>query len=155
MSEQQRDTADLLDWQQLVPATSKARGVPAKPASGKQRKPAEAAYGIRSEIIAERCKVDIATARRWKSGTSKMPHAAAVLVAGDLGAFSPHWEGWRIQGDAIISPDGWQIRRDDALTVPLMLGQINVLRAELAKYREFDEKEEQPAPPEELPQIRA
>lgn len=165
MSEQLPETADMLDWRQLVPAISKARGDdrdsvrnrlgPAKPAGSKQRKPAGAAYGIRAEIIAELCQVDIATARRWKSGASRMPHAAAALVSGDLGAFSPYWKGWRIQGDAIISPDGWQIRRDDALTVPLMLGQINALRAELAKSREWGDKEEQPAPPDAMPQIRS
>ena len=113
-----------------------------------------AAYGIRAELIADLCKVDVATARRWKSGACKMPYTAAVLVSGDLGAFSPLWQGWRIQGDAIVSPDGWQIRRDDALTVPLLLGQINALRAEIAKYREWDDKDEQPVPGE-LPAIRA
>jgi hypothetical protein len=72
----------------------------------------------------------VSTARRWKTGKLKIPYACAVLLSGDLGAFSKHWDGWRIQGESIISPDGWQIRRDDALTVPLMHGQISALRAE-------------------------
>lgn len=137
--------ADTITAEPAEPAASQLKGAP------RQGNPA--AYGIRSEVIAELCKVDVATARRWKSGASTMPYTAAVLVSGDLGAFSAHWQGWRIQGDAIISPDGWQIRRDDALTVPLMLGQINALRAEVAKYREWDDKGEQPAPPDVLPQI--
>ena len=120
-------------------------------ASVARRRKNLAAYGIRSELIADLCKVDVATARRWKSGTTQMPHTAAVLMSGDLGAFSAHWQGWRIQGDAIISPDGWTISRNDALSVPLLLGQINALRAEVTKYREWDDKDEQPAPAEQLP----
>lgn len=132
------------------------QGDPATVAKGglaKQPKAVGAAYGIRADVIAELCKVHVATARRWKSGACKIPYTAAILVSGDLGAFSAHWQGWRIEGDAIISPDGWQIRRDDALTVPLPLGQINALRAEIAKYREWNGKDEQPVPPDVLPNI--
>jgi hypothetical protein len=144
---------DMLDWQMLAPGS---KAPLAKPAGGTSKaRPAGPAYGIKPDIIATLCKVDVATARRWKSGTSRIPHAAAALLAGDLGAFSEHWQGWRIQGDAIVSPDGWQIRRDDALSVPLMHGQIQALRAELDQHKSFENTEEQPAPPEELPQIRA
>jgi Phage protein len=110
-------------------------------------------YGIRAEAIAELCRVDIATARRWKSGASRLPHAARALITGDLGAFSPAWQDWRIKGDALISPNGWQINRDDALAVPLLLGQVKALRAELEKAREWDRKDEQPSPPDALPAI--
>jgi hypothetical protein len=109
-----------------------------------------AVYGVRAQVIAEICHVDIATARRWKSGASRMPHAAQALITGDLGAFSPFWQDWRIKGDAILSPNGWQIRRDDALIVPLLLGQVNALRAELAQYREWAELAEQPPSPRRI-----
>lgn len=108
-------------------------------------------YGISAAVIASVCQVNIATARRWKSGESRMPHAAAVLVTGDLGAFSDSWQGWRAQGETLVSPDGWKISRNDALAVPLMHSQISALRAELEKYRAFVNTEEQPAPPERLP----
>lgn len=121
------------------------------PASRRAKNPAT--YGIKAEIIAAICKVDVATARRWKSGVSQMPYAVTVLVTGDIGGISPTWRGWRVQGDVFISPDGWTIRRDDALTVPLMLGQISALRAELEKYKALANTEEQPAPPDVLPQI--
>ena len=157
----------MLDWQQLVPGskapTKAADAKPSRKAAGatygikapSAPRTSHATYGVRAEIIAELCQVDIATARRWKAGISRTPHAAAALLSGDPGAFSPHWQGWRIQGDAIISPDGWEIRRDDAISVPLMHAQISVLRAELDKYKTFENTEEQPAPPDALPQIIA
>jgi hypothetical protein len=106
-------------------------------------------------VIAEVCRVDISTARRWKAGISRLPHTAAALLSGNLGAFSSYWKVWSIQGDALVSPDGWQIKRNDALAVPLMHSQISALRAELEKLKAMADVEEQPAPPEELPQIRA
>jgi hypothetical protein len=124
---------------------------------GRNRQPSRhensAVYGIRADVIAEICRVDIATARRWKSGVSRLPHAARALVTGDLGAFSPAWQDWRIKGDAIISPNGWQIDRNDALAIPLLLQQVKALRAELEKVREWGKKDEQPSPPDALPVI--
>jgi hypothetical protein len=66
-----------------------------------------ATYGIPALIVAQRCGVDVATAHRWKSWRSRVPYAAAALLEGDLGVFSPAWRGWRIVDEEIISPDGW------------------------------------------------
>lgn len=115
----------------------------------------DALYGRPAEIVAAICHVDVATARRWKAGKTRMPYAAAALLACDLGALSKHWSNWIIRDEQIISPDGWSISRNDALAVPLLLGQIKALEAALAKYKEAEQLVEQPAPPEQLPSIIA
>jgi len=105
---------------------------------------ADCTYGISVEIIAERCGVDVTTARRWKSGRSRIPLAAAALLLNDLGAFSKFWRGWKIQEEEIISPDGWRISRNDALAVPLMHGQISALRQRIEELEALTD--EQPYP---------
>lgn len=107
---------------------------------------ADCLYGIRAEEIARRCGVDVATARRWKTGKSRIPAAAAAVISGDLGAFSKEWQGWRIQGEFIVSPDQWKVSRNDALAVPLMHGQISALRAKLAELESMAGLEDQPHP---------
>lgn len=114
-----------------------------------------ACYGIPAEVIARLCQVDIATARRWKSGKSRIPYAAVVLLEGDLGAFGKHWRGWTVRDDTILSPDGWRINRNDALSVPLLLAQVDALRQQVADLKDWLEKQEQPAPGAEIPQIIA
>ncbi len=41
-------------------------------------------------------------------------------------------KGWTINGGDIVSPEGWTIDRNHALTVPLMHGQISALRQKIA-----------------------
>jgi len=109
---------------------------------------ADCTIGIPAQVIAERCRVDIATARRWKSGRSRVPPAAAALLLGELGMFSPAWRGWRIVDEEIISPDGWRISRNDALAVPLLHAQISALRGEVAHLKKCTGLDEQPIPGE-------
>lgn len=109
---------------------SRAAAMPAR-----ERIKNTAAEGIKAETLAEICKVSLATAHRWKAGGSEMPHAAAALVSGDLGAFSKSWQGWKIRADNIISPEGWEISRDSALASPLLIGQVAALQAERQRLR--------------------
>lgn len=95
----------------------------------------EELIGIQAEEIARICKVDVVTARRWKAGKNRIPHTSLAVLAGDLGVFGESWKGWRIQGDVIISPEGLKVRRDDALAVPFMVGQVAAMQAELRKSR--------------------
>lgn len=112
-------------------------------------KPHSSLYGIPISEIARICRVDLSTARRWKRGAICPPYSATVLLDGDLGAFGEYWRGWRVVGEVIRSPDGWCVRRDDALAVPLMLGQIEAMRVELAGVKGVaEELEEQPRPGE-------
>ena len=51
-------------------------------------------YGIPAEAIALLCKVNVRTARRWKSGERRMPKTARMILVGDLGCFDPaHYDG--------------------------------------------------------------
>lgn len=112
-------------------------------------KPHSSVYGIPISEIARICRVDLSTARRWKRGAICPPYTAAALLDGDLGAFGEYWRGWRVVGEEIRSPDGWRIRRDDALSVPLLLGQIDAMKVELAGIkRAAEELEDQPSPEE-------
>ena len=117
-------------------------------------KPHSSLYGIPINEIAYLCRVDLSTARRWKRGAICPPYTATALLDGDLGAFGEYWRGWRVEREEIVSPDGWRIRRDDALAVPLLLGQIEALRGELRGVKEAAESlEEQPRPEEWLVEI--
>ena len=103
-------------------------------------------YGIPAHVIAERCGVDLSTARRWKSGRSRVPAAAAALLLRDLGAFSGAWAGWRVSndGEELVSPDGWRVSRNDALAVPLLHGQIQALRARVKELESLEESQPEP-----------
>jgi transcriptional regulator with XRE-family HTH domain len=70
---------------------------PIRPFVEPEGRPITAAYGIRADEIARRCDVNIATARRWKRGTSRIPTTAAMLLTGDLAALDPEWQGWTLR----------------------------------------------------------
>jgi hypothetical protein len=89
-------------------------------------------YGLNVSEIARVCRVTERTARRWKEGSRRPPESALMVLRRNLGAFSEHWKGWTINGPDIVSPDGWCIDRNHALTVPLMHGQISALRQKIA-----------------------
>lgn len=100
---------------------------------GEMAKPHPLLYGLSLNEIARICAVDITTARRWKRGAFCPPKTALMILARDLGCFSDYWKGWTINGLDIVSPEGWTINRNHALTVPLMHGQISALRQKIAK----------------------
>jgi hypothetical protein len=100
-------------------------------------------YGIRAEEIAWLCKVDIRTARRWKSGKTRMPDTARMILAGDLGCFDPAFRGWMLRDGKLISPEGWEATAGDVLSIPLMRAQISAYQA---KERQVLAMDEQPLP---------
>ena len=81
-----------------------------------------------------------------------MPRLTAAAIQLGLVHFIRDWPGWKFEGEEIISPDGWRIRRDDALAVPLMHGQIAALRQRIKELEALTD--EQPIPGE-IPVIRA
>lgn len=112
-------------------------------------KPPPEVYGIPVKEIAAVCRVSEKTAARWKDGTTCPPSTALMILSRDLGCFASEWAGWTIRGGELISPEGWTVNRNDALTVPLMHGQISTLRAELRRLQEEREAlEDQPSPEE-------
>ena len=66
-------------------------------------------YGYPAGLVAEICGVSVETVARWKSGevTPSRPalrlfdlHRRRKVLA------SPCWEGWLVNGDALVDPDG-------------------------------------------------
>jgi hypothetical protein len=106
-------------------------------------------YGICIKEIARICKVDLATARRWKRGATCPPQSALMLLYGDLGAFDPAWAGWRLCNGALYSPENWRATPGDVLSIQLTQAQLAAYRHETLQLRatlaalEF---EEQPLP---------
>jgi hypothetical protein len=103
--------------------------------------------------IAAICHVDLATARRWRRQAVCPPWTALALLGRDLGCFSAHWRGWTIHGETLTSPEGWSTTRGEAMSVQILHQQIAILKAELRRTTETLALEEQPAPPEALPDI--
>lgn len=105
-------------------------------------------YGLSAEVVAERAGVDVSTARRWKSGATRIPKSAQRLLKADLGCFSPEWSGWHLDGQDLVSPEGWRIARGQVLNVPLMRQQLAAYQVELREKVEakISHLEEQPRP---------
>ena len=120
-------------------------------------KPLSELFGIPVKEIARICQVSLKTAGRWKAGTICPPHTALfklrIIYHGDLTEIG--WPGWILSGETFISPDGWRIDRNAALTVPFMDAQISALRAELSKALEGPllDLDEQPSPEEAIPSL--
>lgn len=115
--------------------------------------PTSPVYGIPVKELARICRVSLKTAHRWKTGQSVPSYTQLALIIRDLGCFAPEWRGWTINGEDLVSPEGWCVNRNDALVVPLMHGQIAALKAKLADLEAtHDALEDQPEPGE-LPAI--
>jgi hypothetical protein len=116
-------------------------------------------YGIPINEIACICKVSLKTAARWKAGSTCPPKSALLLLAGDLTAFDPKWDGWMARGGKLISPEGWEITVGDVLALPLMRQQLAAYQTELKRVRaELLLTQEQPLPstwPEWIFEMRA
>lgn len=93
-------------------------------------------YGINISELARICRVSLKTAARWKDGTTCPPKTALMILTRDLGCFAPEWRGWTVNGEDLVSPEGWCVNRNDALVVPLLHGQISALRAQVAQLKE-------------------
>lgn len=106
-------------------------------------------YGLSASYIARICRVDLATARRWKRGATCPPYTALVLIKGDLSGFGPQWRGWTMRAGRIVSPEGWAATPGDVMMVQLAQLQLGDYRAEnreLKRRLAELEFEEQPLP---------
>lgn len=109
-------------------------------------------YGLSAKHIAAVCHVDLATARRWKRGTTCPPPAALMVLRGDLGCFDPAWAGWTVRGEMIHSPEGWQATMADIRSLPLLRSAVTAYRVENRQLKEalaeVEFVDEQPLPHE-------
>lgn len=80
--------------------------------------------------IARICQVSEKTVSRWRDGTTCPPKTALMIIARDLGCFSPAWRHWTIRGEELISPEGWCITMGDVLASPLLRQQLAIYQAE-------------------------
>lgn len=118
----------------------------ARTSGGCDARDMDALIGKNAESIADCTGVDISTARRWKSGASKLPDAARKLLEADpsgLYGAGAQWRGWRIVGNEIISPEGWHFSCGEVLSILLMRQQIATKDAEIRAFRGM---EPQPQP---------
>lgn len=103
----------------------------------------DAVYGLTAETIAERAGVDVSTARRWKSGATRLPKAAQMIIEADLGCFGKDWKGWCIQGKDLVSPEGWKVSTGEIMALPLLRAQIAAYQA---AERVINQMDDQPMP---------
>ena len=68
-------------------------------------------YGVPAETVAQWCGVSVETAQRWKSGKA-VPSRPALrlfeLHRSRKVLASSGWDGWTVDGDALVGPDGKQ-----------------------------------------------
>jgi hypothetical protein len=100
-------------------------------------------YGIPVAEIAKRCGVHIRTAMRWKTGRTRMPRTAIMVMTEDLGTFDAAWQGWKLRDRKLISPEGWEAGPGDVLSIPLRHAQVQAYQA---TERSAKAMEEQPVP---------
>lgn len=110
-------------------------------------------WGLSVKDIVRICKVDPATARRWKRGAYCLPYTARALLSRDLGHFDPRWEGWTINAvGELVSPEGWRATTGDVLSIQLTQMQLSTYRTEngmlkkALKEADAQQYEEQPLP---------
>ena len=110
-------------------------------------------YGLPVKEIERICKVDPATARRWKRGAFCPPYTALAVLRRDLGCFHPAWSGWTInlKGE-LCSPENWIATPGDVLSIQLTQMQLGTYRHEnrmlkqALEDKESEGFEEQPLP---------
>lgn len=100
-------------------------------------------YGINISEIARICHVSMKTAMRWKQGKTCPPKSALMLLAGDLGCLDSEWAGWRVHKGVLYSREGWEIKVNDVLAMPLIRAQLEAYKT---AERQVLTMHEQPAP---------
>lgn len=100
-------------------------------------------YGIPAAEIARRCGVSLKTATRWKTGATRMPKAAAMVLTEDLGDLDAAWKGWKLRNGKLVSREGWEASPGDVLSIPLLHAQVQAYQS---KERVANAMEEQPLP---------
>lgn len=87
---------------------------------------------LSQRATAEFLGVSVATVRRWDRGQRRVPWIVVRLLRlmrlGDLGALAPAWDGWRLDGDALWSPEGFAYRAGEVGWWGLLVAQARAFR---------------------------
>lgn len=79
-------------------------------------------YGVPADRAAAVTGAHLTTVRRWKR-LRRAPGWVSALVelciAGELDRISRTWRGWRIRGELLISPEGWEFTPGAIRAIPL------------------------------------
>jgi hypothetical protein len=111
---------------------------------------------LSAKDIARVCRVDEATARRWRRRASCPPPAALILLelvyTADLGALDPDWAGWVLRRGKLCSPENWICTPGEIRALQLLNAQLSTYQSENRRLRQelkdaqMDTFEEQPLP---------
>ncbi len=61
----------------------------------------------------------------------------ALLRDGDLGLLSKAWQGWKLTGDALYTPDNWEFRPGEIMAIPFKYQLISHLQRQLAQPQQL------------------
>lgn len=110
-------------------------------------------YSFSVSEIAQRCKVSLKTAARWKAGQSVPPATALMIMRRDLGCLHLAWSGWVISSRGeLCSPENWIATPGGIRAMQFHGSQLSALREEILilknqlKLEEIEQYEEQPLP---------
>ena len=91
-------------------------------------------------LIAELTGVSLKTAQRWKNA-NHVPRPAEQLlelkITANLGYHAPAWEGFRIAGELLWTPENQKIGPNDIRAIPYRAQQLRDYEQELARPRQF------------------
>src|SRR5947209_2176449 len=91
-------------------------------------------FALRADELARLAAVHVTTARRWLRRRCAPPlveRTLATLRAGELGALSSAWSGWRLRCGVLISPEGSEFTPGEVRAAPLEHALVRELRREL------------------------
>lgn len=101
---------------------------------------AGALYGIPAPLIASACGVSVRTATRWKAkrrAPAWATRAVRLLVDCELAPVSADWQGWRIAGGELVSPEGERFAPGDVRAIPWRRAQLAELERAAREPRQF------------------
>ena len=84
-------------------------------------------FGVPVERLVAITGAHLTTARRWKRFRRPPQWLAALIelcVGGELDRISRTWRGWKIRGEHLVSPEGWEFTPGAIRAIPFMKAQI-------------------------------
>lgn len=96
-------------------------------------------YGIPAAELAQVCRVDISTARRWKRA-GRIPrrhhHLIALARGHNLWALDATWTGWTFHDGMLWTPENQPVRPGDIRAMPYQEARIAELKRQIERLLE-------------------